>query len=380
MFPLTYDVNLSTITSGYDRKTCWVHARSGAIPGINPIIVVLMQKLLLSKNDVFYALNEMRSDDMGKTWQGPISHETALGRRKQPDGTEICPCDFNPQWHAKTRKLLGIGHLATYRGEEQVSPQMRHRSSCYSIYDADNRLWSPFKTVDMPYRDGIFSDSGAGCVQRYDLPDGDILLPIYCSVPYMVTVLRCSFDGRVLKYISHGNVLKSPAGRGLCEPSITFHKNRYYLTIRNDVTGYVSSSNDGLNFSDPQPWCFDDGSSLGNYNTQQHWITHGEGLFLVYTRRGADNDNVFRHRAPLFMAQVDPERLCVIRDTERVLVPNRGARLGNFQITEVTKNETWVVVAEWMQSIGKNPFDPRGCEKYGSDNTVFAVRIKWDRP
>ena len=108
---------------------------------------------------------------------------------------------------------------------------------------------------------------------------------------------------------------------------------------------------------------------LGNYNTQQHWVTHSEGLFLVYTRRGANNDHVFRHRAPLFMAQVDPERLAVLRETERILVPERGARLGNFGVTQVSPDETWVTVAEWMQ--------PKGCEKYGSDGSVWVARIHW---
>ena len=113
-------------------------------------------------------------------------------------------------------------------------------------------------------------------------------------------------------------------------------------------------------------------AELGNYNTQQHWVTHSEGLFLVYTRRGLNNDHVFRHRAPLVMAQVDPERLCVLRETEQVLVPERGARLGNFGVTNVTPEETWVTVAEWMQ--------PRGCEKYGSDGSVYVARIRWERP
>ena len=39
-------------------------------------------------------------------------------------------------------------------------------------------------------------------------------------------------------------------------------------------------------------WRFDDGSPLGSYNTQQHWVTVGGGLFLVYTRKGADNDHI----------------------------------------------------------------------------------------
>ena len=77
-------------------------------------------------------------------------------------------------------------------------------------------------------------------------------------------------------------------------------------------------------------------------------MTHGEDVYLVYTRCGAGNDHIVRHRAPLFIAQVDMDRLCVIRDTERVLVPERGARLGNFGVTTISENETWVTVAEWM--------------------------------
>lgn len=126
-------------------------------------------------------------------------------------------------------------------------------------------------------------------------------------------------------------------------------------------------------------WRFDDGKELENYNTQQHWVTHRDGLFLVYTRRGATNDHVFRHRAPLFMAQVDPQRLCVIRSTERILVPERGARLGNFGVTEVNAQETWVTVAEWMQTWPPNIIIPPG-NQYGADNSVYAARIIWDKP
>ncbi|MCK5704212.1 MAG: exo-alpha-sialidase, partial [Cyclobacteriaceae bacterium] len=117
---------------------------------------------------------------------------------------------------------------------------------------------------------------------------------------------------------------------------------------------------------------FDDGSELGNYNTQQHWVTHSDGLFLVYTRRGANNDHVFRHRAPLFMAQIDTKNLRVIRETEQILVPERGARLGNFGVTNINQNETWVTVSEWMQ--------PEGVEKYGSDGSVFVAKIRWTKP
>ncbi|MBP8951404.1 MAG: exo-alpha-sialidase [Armatimonadetes bacterium] len=375
-----YTVELNAITSGFDGETCWVHARPGVIPGGGddgmPAVVVTLQKLLLSGSDIFYGLHDFRTDDMGATWDGPESYP-GLGRRQEPDEIESVICDFTPSWHAATGRLLGIGHVARYLGDH-LAPDPRRRETAYSVYDDIRRMWSSWETVEMPDSERFFC-SGAGCVQRVDLEDGTLLVPIYfrdpksqdpsCSIS---TVMRCSFDGTLLKYLEHGAELSVPEPRGLGEPSLARFQDRYFLTLRNDVRGYVSDGPDGLNFGPPVPWRFDDGEELGNYNTQQHWVTHSDGLFLVYTRRGADNDHVFRHRAPLFMAQVDPEHLCVIRETERAIVPERGARLGNFGVANVTPYETWVVAAEWMQ--------PVGCEKYGSDNTVWVARIHWETP
>ena len=218
---------------------------------------------------------------------------------------------------------------------------------------------------------------------RPDLPNGDILLPIYFKSKeqktYRTTVLRCAFDGAKLTYREHGSELTIDDGRGLYEPSLTRFGDRYYLTLRNDSAGYVAVSKDGLHFDAPQKWLWDDGSDLGNYNTQQHWVTHSGGLFLVYSRKGANNDHVFRHRAPLFIAHVDPEKLRVVRRTERILIPERGARLGNFAVTEVSERETWVTVAEWMQTWGPNVIIPPD-NKYGADNSVYVARILWDQP
>ena len=52
-------------------------------------------------------------------------------------------------------------------------------------------------------------------------------------------------------------------------------------------------------------------------------------------------------------------------------------RLGNFGVTEVSENETWVTVAEWMQTWGPNVVIPPD-NKYGADNSVYAARILWD--
>jgi len=376
---LRFEIERMVARRGFDGKMCWVHARAGAIPAKTPgnasnrpVVVMTMQKLLLSGSDVFYALNGMRNRDGGVSWSGPVRHD-GFERKKRDDGIEITVCDFTPKWHAATGRLLGTGHTVWYKNNRVM--HVRPRDTAYAVYDPDRQSWSKWKTLAMP-NEKCFANAGAGSVQRLDLPNGDILLPIYFKDPekrqYSTTVCRCRFDGETLSYVKHGSELTVNVKRGLYEPSLTKFGEQFFLTMRNDDHGYVSVSKDGLTYGKPVRWTFDDGTDLGNYNTQQHWVTHNDGLFLVYTRRGAKNDHVFRHRAPLFIARVDPEKLCVIRDTEQVLVPERGARLGNFGVVDVSPGETWVTVAEWMQ--------PRGVEKRGSDNSVHVVKLKWNRP
>lgn len=372
--PLTYEVDLRAVSEGFDGKTCWVHARAGVIPQRNndrPLVVMTMQKLLLSGSDVFYALNEMRTAD-GERWIGPIEH-ASLGRRRLSKTKEIAICDFTPGWHANTKTLLGTGHSVRYENNKVMHVRKRHVA--YSVYDEKDHSWSEWTTMKMP--DELkFENCGSGSGQRVDLKDGTILLPVYFKKKterqYSTAIVLCDFDGKKLTYKKHGSEHTVPVKRGLYEPSVTKFQDKFYLTMRNDEKGYVSVSDDGLNYSKPVIWKFDDGRELGNYNTQQHWVTHSDGLFLVYTRRGANNDHVFRHRAPLFMAEVDPKTLRVIRKTERIIVPEKGARMGNFAVVKISPLESWVTVTEWMQ--------PVGIEKYGSNNRVYTARIKWSHP
>lgn len=382
-----YDIDLTVARQGFDKKMCWVHARAGAIPGkgnSQPVVVMTLQKLMLSGSDVFYALNGMRSTDGGITWTEPREHAAFSRQLFAYDGKEdleMAVSDFTPAWHSESGKLLGTGHTVVYEnnGVMHASP----RVTPYSVYDPDKQTWSKWKTLQMP-KEAKFGNAGAGSVQRYDLPNGDILLPIYYkeigTKLDFVTVLRCSFDGTDLKYVEHGSELTLPNGRGLAEPSISHLKGRYYLTLRDDESGYVAVSDDGLNYSTPKKWAFDDGKILGNYNTQQHWVSHSDALFLVYTRKGANNDHVFRHRAPVFIARVDPEKLQVIRASEQILVPEKGARLGNFGVTQFSEDETWITVTEWMQTIGPKYNDPEKLIKMGANNRIWVAKVKWKKP
>jgi hypothetical protein len=95
-------------------------------------------------------------------------------------------------------------------------------------------------------------------------------------------------------------------------------------------------------------------------------------LFLCYTRRGAANDHITRNRAPLFIAQVDPEKLQVLRQTEQVLIPERGVMLGNFGASNITFAESWVTDSEFIVNGQKH--------ERGADGSTWVARVKWAKP
>ena len=221
-----FTVEQTVATQGFDEKMCWVHARAGAIPeagGADPTVVMTLQKLQLSGSDIFYALNDMSTTDGGKTWSKPVEHESFARVPFAFDGhedLEITVCDFWPKWHAKTGKLLGTGHTVVY--ENNKVRHVRPRGTAYAVYDPAATTWSPWRTIEMP-ADAKFGNVGAGCTQRFDLPNGQILLPVYFAEigkkQFSTTVLRCSFDGETIRYLEHGSELTVPVQRGLCEPS-----------------------------------------------------------------------------------------------------------------------------------------------------------------
>ena len=375
---LNYSVELDVPTKLFDGKRCWSHPRAGIVPNLgingNPRIVMTMNNLDLIGSDIFRGMFGLYTNNLGVSWNQPVELQTMAPRFELIDGIKrpVAVSDFWPKWHKSSKALLGTGHTVVYTPDWKVR-NPRPRNTAYSIYNSETGIWAEWQKLIMP-DDEMFTNAGAGCTQRFDLEDGTILLPIYIrplGKNMRVMVCRCSFDGKILEYQSHGTILElNDETRGLGEPSLTRLANEFFMTIRNDKKGFVTRSRDGINFEAIRAWKFDDGTDLGSYNTQQHWIAHEDSLFLVYTRRGANNDHIFRHRAPLFIAQVDPDKLCVIRESEQILIPERGARLGNFGVTDVSPNETWVTVSEWMQ--------PDGVEKYGSDGSVFIAKIIWN--
>ena len=358
------------------KPGAWFHPRACVIPTTDgPLAVMAMQEV--TGSDYFHPVCVSTSSDLGKTWSTP-QPIPGLGRRPAEAGMAVGVCDVVPEFHPTTNTTLAMGHNVYYKAGRLARPQ-GPRWPVYTVRDAKGNWTPPEKLVwDDPRGSQIYT---CGCGQRLTLPDGDVLIALSFGPmgrkDRMVTSVRCAFDGRKITVRRMGSVLEHPRRRGLLEPSLTTFGDRYFMTIRaEDDRGYVAVSDDGLRWKPKKAWAWDDGSPLTMSTTQQHWLAHSDGLFLVYTRRAENNVNVMRWRAPLFVARVDTERLCLIRDTEKVVFPlvgdgvNNGkhvARMGNFHVNNVTPDESWVTVGECLPQDGW-----RG-------DTMLA-RVRWNRP
>lgn len=360
---------LSTIVEG-DATWDWTQARTAFVEP-NLCFTTMSRTAKVGSHgyhDVYLSI----SRDRGQTWSSP-QVIPSLQRAEQADGYEVVAGDLWPKYHQTSGKILITGK--TFNFEDGTKENILREQVSYAVLDPKTGKCGPLRTIDLPKQDHSGQPiiaPNAGCHQRVDLPNGDILLPIRYQQRdtkrnYTTIVARCRFDGKTLNYIEHGTEHAIPTKRGLYEPSVTHFGEEFFLTMRADDGAWVSKSSDGINYSEHKPWAFDDGTSLGSYNTQQHWVTLVGKLYLVYTRRGAGNDHIMRHRAPLFIGEVDPESLTVIKSTEQILVPENHATLGNSGVCQLCKNEVWVTVAEGRVSFG---------ERKGENNRVILVKIK----
>ena len=331
------------------------------MPG-QPKSIALMTCQSISGSDYFGQVYFTVSTDLGQTWEQPQPIRT-MSRWNRQNGLQEGVCDVVPQYHQASNSVLAVGHNVYYKNGALALPD-RVRYPVYVVRNSKGE-WSGRWRLDWddPRATRIYT---SGCAQRVHLADGRILLPLsfapYSQSDRMVGSVLCEFDGNYLRVVRGGNQLRLSVKRGLLEPSITLFQGRYLMTIRaEDDHGYLSVSEDGLNWQPLQPWTWENGEPLLMSTTQQHWLTHSHGLFLVYTRQTENNKNIFRWRAPLLVAQVDAEKQYLIRETEQIVLPVRGdpvknpegvALMGNFHVTNVSPDESWVTVGENLAKAG----------------------------
>jgi hypothetical protein len=362
------------------KATTWFHPRACRVPGKRPAAShAFMTVQSIGGSDYFGPVHWSESPDLGKTWAKfrPIPSLGRVPVAKHP-GLMAGVCDVVPQYHPPTKTILAMGHVVFYKGPKFARGDQLARYPVYTVRRSDG-TWSKRRILEWNDPRGAFIYSN-NCGQRVVLPNGDILLaftfgdkPTHRSVAGVL----CGFDGEKLSIKKVGPSLKLAHKRGLLEPSITQFDGKFYITIRaeNDH-GYQSVSPDGLNWEPKKPWVWDNGAPVKMSTTQQHWLTHSDGLFLVYTRKDKSNTGIIRWRAPLYVAQVDVLTQRLIRSTERVVLPLVGdgvndpdnvALMGNFNVTNASPDESWVTVGEWM---------PRK----NARGDLLLARIRWSRP
>lgn len=361
------------------RAVTWFHPRCCMIPRAQGDPLALMTLQAITGSDYFGPVHWSLSHDLGKGWTDPAVIP-GLGRRPVEgyEGLEEGACDVVPEYHAKTDTVLAMGHNVYYRGEKFSVADQLARYPVYSVRKADG-TWSDRKILEWDDPRGARSYSN-GCGQRVTLPNGEVIMSLCFHAgegDRKVVGVRCSFDGTTLAVRETGPALSLQVKRGLLEPSVARYEERIFLTMRaEDDRGYLAVSDDGLHYDEKKQWAWEDGEALRMSTTQQHWLTHTDGLYLVYTREDPSNTNVIRWRSPLWVARVDTEKLCLIRETERIVLPLEGdgvnepdevALMGNFHVTNATPEQSWVTVGEWK---------PRREAK----GDALMARFHWKRP
>ncbi|MFK8113617.1 MAG: sialidase family protein [Rubripirellula sp.] len=379
--PLIASISKETLWENRDGKSqTWFHPRACMMPDADGNPIALMTLQVIGGSDYFGPVHWTTSADLGKTWSDP-QPIAALGRDPvagRSDGLMAAVCDVTPQYHRQTNSVLALGHVVFYKGKYFAKKEQLSRFPLYVTRGSDG-TWSNRKVLqwDDPRGSFIYSNN---CGQRVVLPNGDVQMAFtFGPKPEhrMVSGVVASFDGEQLQVKEVSKPQRLEHGRGLLEPSVAEFGGKLWMTIRaEDDHGYVSTSEDGSNWDEKKAWAWDDGSPIGMSTTQQHWLTHSDGLFLVYTRKDVSNKNVIRWRSPLWVARVDVDRKCLIRSSEQVVLPlvgdgvdepNQVALMGNFHVTHASANESWVTVGEWMPRDG-----------YRGD--VLMGRIRWSKP
>lgn len=372
---LVAGIEKETLAHGRDGTApTWFHPRACVIPTAGgPLVFMTLQTI--GGSDYFGPVHWMTTADLGRTWTAP-QPVPSLGRVPQASGWDEGVCDVVPEFHPPTGSVLAMGHNVFYRGP-RFEKQQPARWPVYSVWK-DGR-WGARRKLewDDPRGANIYTNN---CGQRVVLPNGQIAFVMSFGAAQTgrsAAGVRCSFDGDTLAIEQVGREMKHAAGRGLLEPSLVHWREKFYVTLRaEDERGYVAACDDGLEFAEKQPWAWDDGAVIPMSTTQQHWLAHSEGLFLVYTRRDASNLKVPRWRTPLFMSQVDPATLRLRRDTERIVLPLVGdgfnapedvAYGGNFHPVNVSPHESWVTDGEMR---------PR----HGYRGDLLLARIRWSQP
>jgi hypothetical protein len=345
------------------QNISWFHPKAACM-GSGKLLMTLQS---IEGSDYYLPIHKSVSLDNGETWSAPVPVPN-MGRVEIGHNITEGVCDVVPEYHAPTQTVLAIGHNVYYRdghlfdslGDWAKTPDpILQRYPLYAVADRDGRWTATRRKLEIP--DLIDASSYVcGCNQRVWLGDDQLLIPFTFGLwgrrDRMGFTALCRYDGHKVTYQERGNILELPVGRGLMEPQLCRHQEMFYLTLRTeDGYGHYAVSRDGLNWGDMAPWRFNNGETPSMTNTQQHWLQLNGKLYLIYNRELPYNRHLMRWRAPLLIAEVDPARMVLIRETEQVVFPVmpedtnaefKSALFGNFHPVNLSSGEALILAGE----------------------------------
>ena len=373
MKDIPYTMFREYLAEGFDGKTCRIAPRAFRTPDGRMHISYTM--LLLTGSDVFTDRYVITSSDGGKTFSEPVPF---AGMPQTIENGIRSVYNLNAYYHRKSNSNFALGRVTRYAADS--GPILKGRDLMRALTGTFDPVSLRFTSCEIMIPPGTEELDNLTFMEPLEEEDGTVLVPAYARPgdrrQHEVIVFRFSVEEGKLRFLERSRSISRPdLSRGLCEPRLAKLYGKYYLTMRSDESCWRAVSENGMDYSDPEEWRFDDGEVLGSRNTQQAWLTRPDGLFLVYTRETPHNRHIFRNRAPLFIARFDEDRECIIRDSEEIAVPEMGARLGNFTVTEMKPDEAWICVCEWMQTTLPDCSDSSVCVRYGANNRLWRTRI-----
>lgn len=359
-------------SQGYDRVRCW--ANPVALP-YDKEVFVLSQKLNINAIDCFSDVSLFRSYDGGESWDKAVQFDR-LADVRLPDGKRFGFL-VSAMRRMDDNSILVLATRHCYNADNSLDKETP-RCVVYFYYEPESGKCTELRKLELPSP----PDAHTLAVNtQFEFKDGRCLLPYTIwqnsvkKFSACIAEIRRQPDG-TLTVTDVSELLTTDDARGFLEPSLCLFEGVYYLTLRNDLSGYVTSSADWKKFPAPEKLKWVSGEWLGNCNTMTRLVPLGGKLYLVYTRQGLNNDHVFRNRAPLLIAELDTVLKAVKPETEQVAVPEHGARLGNFTAVASGADSAYISVAEWMQTLEPDWHECWKCEKYGADNRIWYIELK----
>lgn len=122
---------------------------------------------------------------------------------------------------------------------------------------------------------------------------------------------------------------KSRSTRGVIEPTLAAFSDGRILAIMRGSNGgkqdpeyqmpahkwFAVSEDDGIHWTAPEPWTFDDGAAFYSASSMSSLFKHSSGRYFWLGNLSEENAKANAPRWPLIMAEVDPVSLRLIRST-----------------------------------------------------------------